>query len=99
MLAVEWARRGVRVVAVAPGPVRTPMVEQAIRDGILVEDEIVDRMPAGRLAEPEDVARVVALHRVAEGGVRDGLPSSPSTAATVRTARRIRCPWRCRVER
>jgi NAD(P)-dependent dehydrogenase (short-subunit alcohol dehydrogenase family) len=37
------------------------MVEQAIRDGILVEDEIVDRMPVGRLAEPEDVARVVAL--------------------------------------
>jgi NAD(P)-dependent dehydrogenase (short-subunit alcohol dehydrogenase family) len=61
VLAVEWAGRGVRVVAVAPGPVRTPMVEQAIRDGILVEDEIVDRVPAGRLAEPEDVARAVAL--------------------------------------
>lgn len=37
------------------------MVEQAIRDGILIEDEIVDRMPAGRLAEPEDVARAIAL--------------------------------------
>ncbi len=61
VLGIEWAPRGVRVVAVAPGPVRTPMVEQAIRDGIVVEDEIVDRMPAGRLAEPEDVARVVAL--------------------------------------
>jgi len=61
VLGIEWAARGVRVVAVAPGPVRTPMVEQAIRDGILVEDEIVDRMPVGRLAEPEDVARVVAL--------------------------------------
>jgi NAD(P)-dependent dehydrogenase (short-subunit alcohol dehydrogenase family) len=37
------------------------MVEQAIRDGIVVEEEIVDRTPAGRIAEPEDVARVVAL--------------------------------------
>jgi NAD(P)-dependent dehydrogenase (short-subunit alcohol dehydrogenase family) len=61
VLGVEWAARGVRVFAVAPGPVRTPMVEQAIRDGILVEDEIVDRMPIGRLAEPEDVAQTVAL--------------------------------------
>jgi NAD(P)-dependent dehydrogenase (short-subunit alcohol dehydrogenase family) len=51
----------VRVVAIAPGPVRTPMVEQAIRDGIVVEHEIVDRTPAGRIAEPADVARVVAL--------------------------------------
>jgi 3-oxoacyl-[acyl-carrier protein] reductase len=41
--------------------VRTPMVEQAIRDGILIEEELVDRMPIGRLAEPEDVARAVAL--------------------------------------
>jgi NAD(P)-dependent dehydrogenase (short-subunit alcohol dehydrogenase family) len=61
VLGVEWAPRGVRVVAIAPGPVRTPMVEQAIRDGIVVEDGIVDRTPAGRIAEPEDVARVVAL--------------------------------------
>src|SRR5262245_6462595 len=61
VLGIEWAPRGVRVVAVAPGPVRTPMVEQAIRDGILVEDEIVDRMPIGRLAEPVDVAQAVAL--------------------------------------
>jgi 3-oxoacyl-[acyl-carrier protein] reductase len=61
VLGTEWMPRGVRVVAVLPGPVRTPMVEQAIRDGIMVESEIVDRSPAGRLAEPEDVARAVAL--------------------------------------
>jgi NAD(P)-dependent dehydrogenase (short-subunit alcohol dehydrogenase family) len=61
VLGVEWAGRGVRVVAVAPGPVKTPMLEQAIRDGIVVEEEIVGRTPAGRLALPEDVARAVAL--------------------------------------
>jgi NAD(P)-dependent dehydrogenase (short-subunit alcohol dehydrogenase family) len=61
VLAIEWAGRGVRVVAVAPGPVRTPMVEQAIRDGILVENEIVERTPAGRIASPEDIARAIAL--------------------------------------
>lgn len=61
VLGVEWAGRGVRVNAVIPGPVRTPMVVRAIAEGVLVEREIVDHTPAGRLAEPEDVARAVLL--------------------------------------
>jgi NAD(P)-dependent dehydrogenase (short-subunit alcohol dehydrogenase family) len=62
VLAVEWADRGVRVNALLPGPVRTPMVVDAIRRGIIDEDEVIARSPSGRLAEPEDVAgAVVAL--------------------------------------
>ena len=61
VLGIEWAGRGVRVNAVIPGPVRTPMVAQAIADGVLVESEIDDHTPAGRLAEPEDVAGAVVL--------------------------------------
>jgi NAD(P)-dependent dehydrogenase (short-subunit alcohol dehydrogenase family) len=62
VLAVEWADRGVRVNALLPGPVRTPMVLDAIERGIVDEGEVVDRSPSGRLAEPEDVAgAVVAL--------------------------------------
>jgi NAD(P)-dependent dehydrogenase (short-subunit alcohol dehydrogenase family) len=68
VLGVEWAGRGVRVNAVIPGPVRTPMLAQAIADGVLSEHEIVDRTPAGRLAEPEDVAGAVVLLCSPESG-------------------------------
>lgn len=60
-LGVEWAARGVRVNAVLPGPVRTPMVADAIARGILDEVEINERTPAGRIALPEDVAGAVVL--------------------------------------
>lgn len=60
-LGVEWAGRGVRVNAVLPGPVRTPMVADAIARGILDEHEITERTPAGRIAQPEDVAGAVLL--------------------------------------
>ncbi len=60
-LGAEWAGRGVRVNAVLPGPVRTPMVADAIARGVLNEQEIVERTPAGRLGMPEDVAGAVVL--------------------------------------
>jgi len=62
ILAVEWADRGVRVNALLPGPVRTPMVLDAIERGIVDEGAVIERSPSGRMAEPEDVAgAVVAL--------------------------------------
>ena len=59
VLAIEWAGRGVRVNVVEPGAVRTPMLDRAIADGIVDEDALVERIPAGRLAGPLDVARAV----------------------------------------
>jgi NAD(P)-dependent dehydrogenase (short-subunit alcohol dehydrogenase family) len=60
-LALEGAPQGVRVNALLPGPVRTPMVETAIAQGIVVEQEVVERPPAGRWGTAEDVARAVVL--------------------------------------
>jgi 3-oxoacyl-[acyl-carrier protein] reductase len=60
-LAVEWADRGVRVVSVNPGYVATPFVEQTMRSGRFAAADIERRTPLGRLADPAEVAEVVAF--------------------------------------
>jgi NAD(P)-dependent dehydrogenase (short-subunit alcohol dehydrogenase family) len=59
-LAVEWAPR-VRVNCVAPGYTATPMVKGAIFDGVVDEQILVSHIPAGRLAEPEEMGRCIAF--------------------------------------
>lgn len=57
-LTVEWAPHGVRVNAVAPTFVETPMVARWLADDSFRE-EVLARIPAGRLASVEDVAHGV----------------------------------------
>lgn len=57
-LAIEWAPLGVRVNAVAPGHTRTPMVQSLIDGGYDVA-QVEKRMPLGRLAEPDEMARSI----------------------------------------
>ncbi|HEY8338304.1 MAG TPA: SDR family oxidoreductase, partial [Egibacteraceae bacterium] len=54
-LAREVGKRGITVNAVAPGFIATGMTEG------LPAEEIIARIPAGRLGDPEDVAAVVAF--------------------------------------
>ena len=54
-LANEWARHGVNVNAVAPGYIATDNT-QALRDDETRAPQILERIPAGRWGEPEDVA-------------------------------------------
>jgi 3-oxoacyl-[acyl-carrier protein] reductase len=54
--AVEMARFGVRVNAVAPGVVETRLMERVLGKR---RKRLLERIPLGRFAEPEEVANVV----------------------------------------
>ncbi|WP_027168914.1 SDR family oxidoreductase [Mesorhizobium sp. WSM3224] len=58
-LACEWASRGIRVAAVAPGYVRTPMVAELERAGKVDLATVRRRVPIGRMARPDEIARAV----------------------------------------
>lgn len=60
-LAVEWAPRGVRVNAVAPGYVRTAMWEGLVASGAVDGGLIEARIPARRFAEPSEIAAVITF--------------------------------------
>jgi enoyl-[acyl-carrier protein] reductase III len=59
-LAVELAPHGVRVNAISGGLVETEALK-AFPWGSEVIRETIERTPAGRMVEPEDIARVVAF--------------------------------------
>ena len=60
-LAAEWGGRGVRVNAVCPGWVKTEMDAEDQAFGDYTDADIEGRVPMGRFATPEDIARTVAF--------------------------------------
>jgi NAD(P)-dependent dehydrogenase (short-subunit alcohol dehydrogenase family) len=63
-IAVDFADRGVRCNAVAPGSVDTPMLRWSVNlapDPAAVWDEINAMHPMGRSAQPSEVAELVAF--------------------------------------
>jgi len=61
--ALEYAKAGVRVNAVCPGPTQTPLVDQVLRQQPQLADRIVAaitaREPVGRMGRPEEIADAV----------------------------------------
>lgn len=56
--AIEGAALGVRVNAVAPGPIRTPMTEERLVDPAQLE-WLQGRVPLGRIGEASEIASIV----------------------------------------
>lgn len=77
-LAQEGARKGITANAVCPGYIGTEMV-RAIDEKVLNE-RIIPQIPAGRLGEPEEIARCVAFLASDDAGFINGSTISANGA-------------------
>jgi NAD(P)-dependent dehydrogenase (short-subunit alcohol dehydrogenase family) len=60
-LGVQFARQGVRVNALCPGPVNTPLLQELFaKDPERAARRLV-HIPMGRFAEPEEIASAAAF--------------------------------------
>ena len=59
-LAAEWAADGIRVNAVAPWYIKTPLAEAVLSDSKYL-DEVISRTPVKKTGEPQDVAAAAAF--------------------------------------
>lgn len=58
-LAAEWGGRGVRTNAICPGWVKTPMDVAPQAAGLYSDADIMNRVPMGRFASPDDIASAI----------------------------------------
>ncbi|MGD9682102.1 MAG: SDR family oxidoreductase [Candidatus Obscuribacterales bacterium] len=56
---LEYAKKNIRINAICPGPIKTPMVENVVKAAPQLEAAILALEPVGRLGEPEEVASAV----------------------------------------
>jgi NAD(P)-dependent dehydrogenase (short-subunit alcohol dehydrogenase family) len=57
--ALEYAKTGVRINAVCPGVIQTPMIDRFVHGEAQVRKVLTDGEPVGRVGKPEEVASAV----------------------------------------
>jgi NAD(P)-dependent dehydrogenase (short-subunit alcohol dehydrogenase family) len=63
-MALQYASEGVRVNAVAPGEILTPLTKAQFQPGVPEEEQIAAiaaRVPMGRMGAPEEIAAVISF--------------------------------------
>jgi NAD(P)-dependent dehydrogenase (short-subunit alcohol dehydrogenase family) len=71
-LAIEWARFGIRVNAIAPTHVKTALIEQKMREDPALAEFFLNNIPLGRMGTPEDVAGAAIYLASDAGGLVSG---------------------------
>ena len=59
--ALEYATSGLNIAAVAPGAIRTTILDEAIKSGVYSEESIAAMHPVKRLGQPADIARAISF--------------------------------------
>lgn len=57
--AIDYAAKGIRINAICPGVILTPMAEELIRRNPSLKQELLRDIPAGRMGRPEEIANAV----------------------------------------
>ncbi|QCE11778.1 tropine dehydrogenase [Vigna unguiculata] len=63
-VALEWAKDNIRANSVAPGCIKTKLLDcavESVEGGNKIVEAMISQTPAGRLGEPKDVSTVVAF--------------------------------------
>ena len=87
-LGVEFARRGVRVNALCPGPVDTPLLRELYASDPAKAARRLVHLPMGRFAAAKEIANAGALPRLGRVLLRDGV----DVHGRRRAVRRVRHP-------
>ena len=72
VLAIEWAKKKIRVNAIAPGYIRTELVQGVIDSGMLQPEIIEKRTPMGRIGEVPELLGLAVLMACDESSFMTG---------------------------
>lgn len=70
--AIDYAAKGIRINAVCPGVIRTPMAEELLNNNPELEKELLRDIPAGRMGRPQEIANAVLWLCSPESSFVDG---------------------------